>query len=288
MAKFERSSKKAIKGGFGGVRKTKDSAPRFDTLVEFYAFLKGGKFDQGRFVGPMIAEGVHWIPVKKKDGSMGQFPKKCLAFDPITQVRDSTKSCPYCKFLPSKTEKDRKEYRFQVTYYRNWFSREAQEDKPRKLPKLTPSEAKTGFKDINSKSWTPCRVVPLKPSLCDKLQRIEERNIHVVKDKKGNKVKKSFDIGDDKYGMDVALSFDKERKGTDMYDVQKEDKSPLTEEEQGYLLWDLDLNPEPEDEASALAEVTRLGFGPNAEKSKKKGKGPVDDEEEEEALSAGR
>ena len=85
---------------------------------------------------------------------------------------------------------------------------------------------------------------------------------NVVKNKTGDK--KAFPVMHEKYGFDLDVSFDKNLPAANMYSADRAEGpeggrySPLTEEEDGYLLWDTDPLYAPEDFEEAKKEAKSL------------------------------
>lgn len=227
--------------------------PKITDMVEMLDWPKGGKSTTVRPVGPIAARGVHKIKVKKRDGSETEITKSCLAFDVASGERDTTKKCPYCK-LPASMA------RYSTVYFINVISRELQEDKPNKLKPLTKEEKSTGFKSIDSDSWTPARVMRAPSSLALRFKQLGEKNL--VKSKTGDK--KAYPVTHEKYGFDLDVSFDKTLPAANMYSADRAENpdggrySPITEEENEILLWNTDPIYEPEDFATAKKEADSL------------------------------
>lgn len=258
------------KVGFSDVKppQGQNRGPRIDELVDMLQWPKKATFVQMRFLrDELIAEGVHKVEIITKKGEKVPITKSCLAFDPESQDRDSTKKCPYCK-MPNQ--------RFSLRFYANAIIRELQEDQPKKLKDPTKKERKTGFKDIDSESWTPVRVVRLPVSVAHKLHEMGDLN--KIKDKKTGKVK-SYAISHSVHGRDIGIKFDPKKSGTDMYSIDKGERTPLTDEEKEYLVWDLSVLPGPEEKEVAKTEAAKLlKMAPEDEKKK----GKDEDEEEQE------
>jgi hypothetical protein len=177
-----------------------------------------------------------WIKLyagkEKKEISI---PRYVVNFDPSNP--DTPKKgvrCPYSELV---TDKDGP-VRVSDFWLFNVIDRDMQEEgPPRKSSKPTKAEAKTGFKDITSETWTPVRVARFTMTSILRLQELSEDNI--VKDKKTGK-KAQFDASDARYGFDVKVKFKKDAPGTDKYSIDKADSAAaLTKEEQGYLVWNL-------------------------------------------------
>ena len=207
-----------------------------------------------RLLGPAIPYAQHWIEFHstKKDKDVN-IPKICLAFDPETEDFDSSKKCPYCD-AGNKAS---------VAYLTNAIIRDLQENEPAKKGKMTDSEKKTGFKEKSSKTWTPVKVVRITSTVASKFQNLS--NANKVKDKKsGETVAKP--LSDEKYGRDIQMLYDSKQAGAAKYDVQKGDeRTPITEEESEYLLWNIEGLFEPEDLSRAKQEAAKF-FGKGAKK----------------------
>lgn len=231
--------------GFNSVRYN-EKQERLDSFFDQYKYPTKGKWGQIRPIGKPVVYGYHWFSLKNKDGKEVRFPKLCLSFDAKTQSRDSTKKCPYCAI-------NSEHVRFSTTFYINAIIRKLQEDKPRKLIKPTKYERKTGYKQLDSDTWTPVCVVRVVFTLAGKLKRLMDLNRHKVDGKP-----KAFEISHPKYGCDISVCYDESRAGTDKYDAQKGDHTPLTDEEKEYLTYKLDELVEPEDMSTAELEAKKI------------------------------
>lgn len=237
------------KPNVGGRRET----VKVSDLVEMLDWPKKGKPVTVRLVGPVVGRGIHKIKVRKKDGTEVEIQKACLAYNPKTDEKDSTVKCPYCK-LPTDLAK------FSKLYFVNAIVRELQEDKPGKLKRPTKTELDTGFKEIDSDTWTPVRVVRVPSSLALRIKQLGEKNI--VKSKTGEK--KHFDPMHEKFGFDIDITFDKSLPAANMYSADRaespsgEKYSALSEEESNYLLWDIDQLYPAEDFEEAKKEAKSL------------------------------
>lgn len=210
---------------------------------------------------------THWIKILAgKDKKEIKIPKICISFDPDNEAvaLDGT-DCPYCNLSHGQDGA----CQTSTAYYANVIVRDLQEDMPRKLPPHTKSEKETGYKDIKSRSWTPVRVVRLPAGLAGKIQEMRERN----KDKKGN----MYPVSHEEYGIDIAIKFDDSKSGTDKYQIDKEERSPLDDEELEYLTYDLSVECIDmlgrENQEQADAEFKRLDIV---------GEDEIDDEDDEE------
>ena len=220
-----------------GEVKTKsfEQIPYLKDLVEMVEL--GRDYKELRVVpNSVVTAGVHYLPLFNKEGEpvMSKWNKKeqamkpvyCLAWDFDNARVDHNKDCPYCNARLDMREET----------YVEVLDREEVESEPAKH-KPSKEEAKTGVKDKeNSGSWTPIRVWRLTSSVVNKLQKLESLNKHKVDGER-----QAFGIDDAEYGCDIFASYDdgKDIQPTDRYNVQKGDATAFTEEEEGYLVWDV-------------------------------------------------
>jgi len=208
----------------------------------------------------------HWVRImagKEKD-KLVKIPMMCVSFDPDSKDPLRGMKCPWCA-LEHGDDKSGAPAQYDFKWFVQAISRDEQESKPRKLPKHSKQEQKTGKKDKDSDSWTPVVVVPITNSLANKIKQLGERNFHKVKDKKtGKKVEKAFPINDPKYGCDVEIKYDAKAAAANKYTVERGKHRPITEEESEYLTWDFDKWEEIYnalgrlDEKAALTEFKRM------------------------------
>jgi hypothetical protein len=190
-------------------------------------------------VGSVFSYGQHWLPIVTKEGKETNFPKVCLAYDDEIEEKDSEKACPYCDLI---------DY-IQVHYYVNVIVRELEEDVPARI-RQTPEEKKTGFKDMNSDSWTPVRVLRLPAGAVAKLNQLSELNLHGPK---GKRV--SYPLSDEQYGRDVMVMYDKDAAPANQYTFQLGEPTVLEED---YLLWNVENLMVPEELKVAKEQAKRL------------------------------
>lgn len=144
---------------------------------------------------------------KDKDKEI-KIPRLCVAFDPDNQNKPLRgMKCPYCGIAHGNDESGAPA-QYDYKWYAQAIIRDEQAAAPRKMPKLTKKEQKSGKKEMGSDSWTPVQCIPLTNSLASKISELGERNIHTVKDKKsGKKSKQAFQVNDDKYGCDIEIKY---------------------------------------------------------------------------------
>lgn len=181
-----------------------------------------------RLLGPLYSYCVHWVPVTTKTGKKINLPKLCVNYDPATDNWEQN-GCPWCDSEISGRKR----------YLVNAIFREEQDREPKKTSR-TKKEDKLrtvtdGFdayvKDPNSDSWTPVVVLDLNASIAKQLKDLTMDNL----DKK-DRVR---ELSDKKYGMDITIKYDSSEKGTGMFRVDTVKRTPLTEEEETYLIWDI-------------------------------------------------
>ena len=254
-------------------------------LVEMWEWPKKGGSKVGRLIGPVAGRGIYKIKVRKKDGTETEINKAALNYDPTTDDLDTSIECPYSK-LPADMA------RFSRVYFSNIIDRDAQDNAPAKQKPPTKAEAASGFKDIDSDTFTPARCIRIPSSLALRIQQLGKKN--VVRSKNGDK--KSFPASHEKYGFDLDMTFDGSLPPANMYSADPtesptgERRSPLTEEEQNILLWDLDKVYEPEDLETAKKEAASLKqrwYGEDADededdKPKRSRRKQMDDDEDDE------
>ena len=123
----------------------------------------------------------------------------------------------------------------------NAIIRNIQDNEPSRKPKPTDEELESGYKDKESDTWTPVRVLSLPVSVLDQIQKLKVINVVKLKRKDGTTTTKTFDMNHPKYGCDLLIMYDSSKAGSAKYTVTKDDgRTPLTEEEQQYLTYDLD------------------------------------------------
>jgi hypothetical protein len=167
----------------------------------------------------------HWVDFKNADGQKKGFYSPCFSFNSDTQTYEDSEACPACKA----------NIKSSLFYAAHAIVRQIQEDKPEVVKKEHADE--NGFK-VKEKGWSPVRVVVVPSSVAKKIRNIITLNKYKIDGKVLTKT-----VEDPKFGCDLEISFDKDAEGTLMYDVQKGEKSALTEEELAYLRFDLSVIP---------------------------------------------
>ena len=189
----------------------------WDETIERFDFPQG-EWTSLRLVGDVYSLRIHWIPtLKKAGGAETAFPLLCR------RNEDDNADCPCCRAGISA----------QTVYLSNAIIRDLQEDKPKKIK--SPEKGKK-FRVKGDKFWSPIRVIKFPAGIAQKIKNLSKLN----KVSKGGKIT-AYQVNDVKYGRDINVLFDPSQSGSGMYDVQKDDRSPLTDEEKSYLLFDLDV-----------------------------------------------
>lgn len=187
-----------------------NNSPRVDELIDIFR-LPAQQWTTLRFIPPNegneLLTAVHWIERYKDDGSKAKFSKYCLGFD-LESGNVNPDNCPYCINIAAP----------KIEYFYNVIVRELQENEPARQPNWTASENETWYKEKNSKSWTPVRVIRLTPSVVEKIQKFIS-----LKGAEPDSIEK---------GYDISIYFDpKAKAAADMYQVQCGDVTPLQDYE---------------------------------------------------------
>lgn len=227
-----------------------------------------GEFTDGEFVtlrpiGPVNSFAQHWIEFTGKDGKKKTFPVTCRNWD-SEKEEFIANGCPACK----------RQLKTQVKHFGNFINRDLQENRPAKA-KLEEATKSKKFRTPNDKSWSPVKVYILPSTAVDGLKDIYALNKHKIKDPETREVTMvACEPSDPDYGCDVRIKYDSNKDGSNKYNVQKGDHSPLTDEERTYMLYDLDVLFYPEKEA---LEQKLRGF---EERAGKKKPSVMDDDED--------
>jgi hypothetical protein len=179
-----------------------------------------------RLFGSIAEYPQHWFEFKNpKSSQKTRFSKYCLAYNTETHKHDPSIPCPYCQA----------QFKVTMSYFTNAIIRDLQDNQPATLAEWTKSEKETYFKEKGSTSWTPVRVVQLPLSVISQIQRIKNFGTDPV-----TKKRIIYPIADEQFGCDIIVSYDERAPSLQQrYYVQKGDSTPLTEEEQSYLVYDI-------------------------------------------------
>ena len=260
-----------VKSG-GGVK-----APRVQDLVKLLEYPnKNGKavWVTIRLFGPVYSLAELWVKANNKPDSNKAFPKICRCYDPTTHQVVADKYDPFYDELQREKDadipKDKQLIRYQRYFYMQAIVRKLERQIPANNP-LTAKEKKTGFKDIESDSFTPVVVVRLTDNLLRQIQDMKEDNI-VTSKKTGKKT--AYAVNHERFGRDIMIRFDENEKVVaQKYQVKlvvDGGRTPLTDEEKSYLKWDLEaIYPEEESEEAVKRDfeswAKRMGLGKKRE-----------------------
>ena len=244
--KTKRYEGTSIKKGFGNSKTGRPRDPDWRDNVEMGA-VTDGEFMELRPVGDIYKYAQHWVEFKKRDGTKGRFPVTCRNYNSETESFDSSQGCPCCK----------RQVKTRIMTNCNYIVRSLQEERPAKAKVEVASKGKK-FRVVGDKSWSPIRVFSFPGSVAEQLKDVYALNKHKIKDPEtGEKTMVACEPADPKYGCDVRVKFDSTKDAASMYNVQKADHTPLTEEEESYLLFDLDcmFYPDKDEMEKKLAEL---------------------------------
>lgn len=261
-----------------------DRGPKLSDLVDMLDLPSGAEFKQIRMIGPSRRVAKHYLPVFKQDGTPvmknGQqvrIPKVCLAYDDKTD--EYSGKCPYCKIDPDSPKKE---------VHTNVIDREEQENEPAKKKPRSDKEKKRRpmgnkgekyfIKDgKSSKAYTPARFMIIKSSVGGKISDFTSLNKKKLKDG----TVKTFGPDHPKYGFDMQIKFDKNKSGSEMYSVVKDERTSLSEEELDMLLWDI-YTEQPEEYDVAKKEAASFAKRMEAGAKNNKNSDEDDDEDDDE------
>lgn len=202
---------------------------KWQDSLEWYKLKtpKEADFNQVRLVGSLMSAQYHWVEIIKKDGTKASFPATCCGYDPDTEITNEDK-CPGC-ICRIKQQK---------IYFQNAIIRDLQENKPANAKSVAdfPEEQKKQYREVGDKSWSPIRVLKIPSSCGQQIRNIVKLNRHKIG---GSQVTK--DVADVEYGTDLFIKYDPDETPMNMYDIQKGDCTPLTEEEKSYKLYNLQV-----------------------------------------------
>ena len=274
--------------GFSQVKRTGEKKKVFGELPLFNFADYAGERLVFRLLGPIRGYAMHWIEIKTKTGKNVKIPKMCLNYN-MEDDSFGDNGCPYCN-LDSKSGRK---------YLVNAIWRSAQDKEPKKVERTKKeSKKQTIFedyecyiKDPSSKSWTPVVVLNLPVGIVSELNELGKNNL--------NKKGEAFDVNDAKFGVDISILYRPEKAGESKYRVDSLERTPLTDEEKEYLIYNLEDIPmesmsEAKEEYKNLKKVAVLeeeeddedvdsiDYDDEDETSKKKSKKSRDDDDDDE------
>ena len=268
--------------GFSSIKtKSRNDALKLDDVIDIITLPKN-KYFTFRIL-PIMPLHVRQVWIKLWAGGKGKekrvvsIPRYAINFDPNNPEKPKKGvKCPYMELAAKFEGQKEAPVRAGDFWLFNVIDREKQDEgAPRKSPPPSKSEKKTGFKDINTETWTPVRVMRLTSTSINRLQELSEENR--VKDKKTKKTAQ-FDASDARYGFDVKIKFKPDAPGTDKYALDPAGgPSKLTDEEQSYLTWNL-----TEELLDATGRMTEEAAREDIKRMEVVGGEAVDDDEDDE------
>jgi len=256
--------------------KDRSSNIKIEDLIDVFKF-PNKKWSKIRLIGGITSYSHFWFPIVTKDERKTSIPKMAISWDADQQTLDSTIPDPY-RDLAARVEGTR----LSPYIFGNAIIRELQDSEPAKKAPMTSSEKETLYKEKDSDSWTPVRVLRLPPGLAMKIKNLGKLNTHPDEDG----VKRSRPVSDVKYGTDIAIYYDKDAEPSNQYQVNIRDHAPLTETEIDYLMYKLDNLVQPDSIEEATRQVKQLEVSTGL---KSRGKAPSGgDDDDYTSASGGR
>jgi hypothetical protein len=141
-----------------------NDGPRINDLIALLEF-PDTNLRTLRMVGTIKAQRTHWVPIIGKEGGKTNIPVPCRAYDDENTLIQGAR-CPFCDI----------NHTARATFYCNVIDEQLMNSQPRRLPPMTRAEQRTGFKDMASASWTPCRVWAFPPMAAETLATLTKGN----------------------------------------------------------------------------------------------------------------
>jgi hypothetical protein len=207
-----------------------------------------------RFYPELHSYATGWVKTITKDKKEIKFPVPLRSYDPSTMEFDSTIYDPWNDLFLSEKDVDQKSRTIQVSrkFYGNMIVRKLQANLPEKLPKPTPEEKESGFKDKDSDTLTCWSAFALPPGAIRKIQEL--KGINTVESKKTGKTRE-YSVTDQTFGCDIKVYYDPDKSPAEQYTFQIGERTPLTDEELAMLRWDTaSLEPNMPDEKTVRAD----------------------------------
>ena len=224
-----------------------DKSPSIREQVDLFKFPPD-KFVTVRIISPVFMYAGYWVATKKKDGSPTKFYMPSPSYDPESQSFDTTVFDPFFEISKGEkgVERDARLIQIQKYGYCNAIILHEEARRPERIPRPTEQELATGFKEKDSDSWTPVKVLRLSSTMLEQIQGIAQTNI--VTNKNTGETK-AMSIAHPKFGMTIRIKHSPKKPAASQYQILPGERMPLSERQLKYLTWDLsDLErPEPED-----------------------------------------
>lgn len=235
---------------FGDVRTNtgNDKQPSIKDQVDQLKFPPD-KFVTVRIISPVFMYAGYWVATKKKDGSPTRFYMPSPSYNPESQSFDSTVFDPFFEISKGEKGVERDSRMIQIQKYGYCCAIIMHEEarRPERIPRPTEQELKTGFKEKDSDSWTPVKVLRLSSTMMEQIAGIAQTNI-VTNRNTGEQ--KAMSIAHPQFGMTIRIKHSPKKPAASQYQILPGEKMPLNDRQKKYLTWDLsDLErPESEDQ----------------------------------------
>lgn len=258
--------------------KDRSSNVKIEDLIDVYKF-PSKKWSTVRLVGGVTSYAHFWFPITTRENKQTSIPKLALSWDPAQQTLDSTIQDPY-RDLAARVEKAR----LSPYIYANAIIRELQNAEPAKKAPFTSAEKEDLYKEKDSDSWTPVRVLRLPAGLALKIKNLGKLNTHPDKDG----VQVSHPISSMANGADIAIYFDKDLEPASQYQVNIRNPNALTDLETDYLIYKLDglLKPDSIEEANRQVKQLEVSTGLKSRAAPSGGSGGYQDETDSDGYSS--
>lgn len=235
---------------FGEVRTNtgSDKSPSIKDQVDQFKFPPD-KFVTVRIITPVYMYAGYWVATKKKDGSPTRFYMPSPSYNPESQTFDSTVFDPFFEISKGEKGVERDSRMIQIQKYGYCCAIVMHEEarRPERIPRPTENELATGFKEKDSDSWTPVKVLRLSSTMMEQIAGIAQTNI-VTNRSTGEQ--KAMSIAHPQFGMTIRIKHSPKKPAASQYQILPGEKMPLNDRQKKYLTWDLsDLErAEPEDQ----------------------------------------
>ena len=211
----------------------------WDSTIEKFDFTVG-EWSALRLLGEVFKVRFHWVPtLKKQGGSETSYPILCRK---NLDTDEESFDCPCCNAGMTT----------QTVFLTNAIVRDLQENKPEGKKSKQPDKE---YREAGDKFWSPIRVVKIPAGTAQKVKNLSKLN----KISKNGKIT-TYQVDHPKYGRDINILFDPSQSGSGMYDVQKDDHTPLTDEERAYLLFNLERVYEAVPEVNDMISSLRKSY----------------------------
>lgn len=235
---------------FGEVRTNNggDKSPSIKDQVDQLKF-PADKFVTVRIISPVFMYAGYWVATKKKDGSPTRFYMPSPSYNPESQTFDSTVFDPFFEISKGEKGVERDSRMIQIQKYGYCCAIIMHEEarRPERIPRPTEQELATGFKEKDSDSWTPVKVLRLSSTMMEQIAGIAQTNI-ITNRNTGET--KAMSIAHPQFGMTIRIKHSPKKPAASQYQILPGEKLALNDRQKKYLTWDLsDLErPEAEDQ----------------------------------------